>query len=76
MSNSRLTVHGRASSYLQVEPAARVQTNSSSSSDGFLAVPPAPAGPGRDASTPNNSNQPEVEDEGGQDHNEAGDDGN
>jgi len=61
-----------------VEPAARVQTNSSgsSSSDGFLAVPPAPAGPGRDASTPNNSNQPEVEDEGGQDHNEAGDDDN
>ena len=67
--------------YLQVGPAAAVDdsSGSSSGSGGFLPPPAAAgpaAGPGRDASTPNNSNQPEVEDEGRQDHNEAGDDGN
>lgn len=76
MSSSRLTVHGRAISYLQVEPAAGVQDTSSSSGSGGFLVAPEAAGSGRDASTPNNSNQPEVEDEGRQDHKEAGDDGN
>jgi len=54
-------------------------SGSSSGSGGFLPPPAAAgpaAGPGRDASTPNNSNQPEVEDEGRQDHNETGDDDN